>query len=82
MQYVILVGAVFITCMAVIFLLAARLSEDKEAGILKQMWRTYFGGDERDYPTVDHPFWKNHQIMDDETAANSENTTTEIDQDE
>lgn len=36
---------------AIILLIAAWLSEDKEQGILKQVWNTYFGGDDdREYP--------------------------------
>lgn len=37
--------------LAIALLIAARLSEDKEQGILKQIWNTYFGGDnDREYP--------------------------------
>ncbi len=38
-------------CLAIVLLIAAQLSEDKEQGIIKQMWNTYFGGDHnREYP--------------------------------
>ena len=36
---------------AIVLLLTAWLSADKERGIIKQIWDTYFGGDnDREYP--------------------------------
>lgn len=37
--------------LAIVLLIAARFSEDKSQGIIKQVWNTYFGGDDdREYP--------------------------------
>lgn len=47
-----LVCLAIVACLSIVLLIAAQLSEDKEHGIIKQMWETYFGGDEnREYPT-------------------------------
>ncbi len=36
-------GVIFVFCMAVALLIGSFLSEDKETGIIRQMWHTFFG---------------------------------------
>lgn len=41
--FAILVVLVFGLCLAVVLLIAAWISDDKETGVIRQMWHTFFG---------------------------------------
>ncbi|MCB9436163.1 MAG: hypothetical protein H6673_04110 [Anaerolineales bacterium] len=41
--FAILVVLVFGLCLAAVLLITAWISDDKELGILRQMWHTFFG---------------------------------------
>lgn len=38
-----MVVLIFVLCVAVALLITAWLSDDKETGVLRQMWQTFFG---------------------------------------
>ena len=60
-DFIFLVAAFFIISFGISLLIAAAFSEDKEHGILAQMWATFFGSDNVEPPensetsSVDQP---------------------------
>jgi len=42
-QFIVIFIGLFGICFGIILLLASSLSEDKERGIIRQLWEAYFG---------------------------------------